>query len=579
MSITFIPIEEIFERAGHGGLVPSFSFSETTFSSFRLLRMQCKGQLIADSRQGPIIQNDSHYRLCKEALKVARETEADLFVTPEYSFPMELIGEMLTNSDLQPPHGKLWCLACQGEGRARFEDYLGTWEQHACVIRPLRGYYHHRDFVCALIYVFMSQDDNTLCIVPQLKLHSSADPEFYCEGDALSRGTAVYTFGSDRPNQLCSIICADAFHPDMHAGLFFPNHNENWIILHPQLNKRPRHPSMVRLRDAIFSRTEGRHVVYITANWAESTEVNLSQGTSMRFSTPWSCIYMKHAGEWLDVLRTARNNNLSKGLGFAYWDDAKVKVWYAHKHEHMQLIAIEKPNPATAEVNRTPAGAKVLRTYVPDEERISWFESDLPFDGRLPMNIAAAANGPFDFPLHASTEQRDRFFGLCLGHREEGQLKFATDSGDKEVIARLAMHIDDDCESFRNEDADKVGKLFECLSQPPERLPGQLRSLEGGFRLGLSDKHPDYNLFPRQGDERDGIWVAYARYEHKALEMTSRLLNQLGTDHRHQVCVFSTKIGSHETVAYPDLRVEFTAPTRVGSIIEFTEGAKKAWNP
>ena len=576
LSISFIPIEEIFEKSGHGRLVPSFSFAETTFSSFRLLRMQCKGKLVADSIQGPRIRDDSHYKLCKEALKLARETGVDLFVTPEYAFPMELIGEILTNTDLQPPNGKLWCLACQGESCSRFEDYLGTWEQHACVVRPLRGHYHRRDFVCALIYVFMGSDNNTLCIVPQLKLHSSADPEFYCEGEALSRGTVVYTFGSGRPNQLCSIICADAFHPDMHAGLFFPNRNENWIILHPQLNKRPRHPFMIRLRDAIFSRTEGRHVVYITANWADLTEVNLSSGISMRISTPWSCIYAKHAGEWLNVLRASRNDNFSKGLGFAYWDDAKVKVWYSHKQEHMQLVAIEKPNPATAEVNGTPAGAKVLRTYVPDDSRSCWCESDLPFDGRLPNNIAELAHGPFEYPLESSTEQRDRFFGLCLGHREEGQLQFAADGGGKEVIARVAIHVDDECERFRKSDADYVGRLFYCLKQKPEHLPGQIRYV-GDFRLGVSDSFPDYNLFPLKGDERDGVWVAYARNEDAAKEMAEDLLKLLGKDREHKVCVFSTKFGSHETVAYPNYRIEFTAPNRIGSIVEFTEGAEKAW--
>lgn len=578
MSIAFLPIEARFEQAGCRELVPSFSFADTRRPTIRLLRLQCLGQLTADDRRGPQLPDEAHYALCKEALGVARETRADLLLTPEYSFPLELIGELAANPQLQPPPGKLWCLACQGETFARFEDLLGGWAETARVVRPPAEHVEPRDFVCALVYAFMGADGHTLCIVPQLKLHASGDPELYCEGDALSRGTAVYVFGADRPNRLCSIICADAFHPDLNAGLFFPEGAGNWIILHPQLNKKPRHPSMVRLRDTIFSRTEGRHVVYITANWAASTEVG-SPPSSMRIAAPWSCIYMKHAEEWLNRLRAARADNLSKGLGFAYWDEAKVKVWYAHKREHLQLIAIEKPNPATAEVNAVPAGAKALRTYIPDETRLRWREAELPFDEGLPPELAAALGGSFDYPLAAPIERRDRFFGLCLGHGEEGQLSFAADGGGgREVGGRLGLHIDDDCEPLRYEDADRVGKLIDCLRVAPERLPVQLRHMRKGFHFRLDDAYPQFNLFPTGGDERDGAWVVYARNERKAREMAQRLCRRVGKDREHRVCVFSTRTGGHETVAFPVGDVDFTSPARVKPHVEFTEGGRRPWN-
>ncbi|MEF3306035.1 hypothetical protein [Paenibacillus sp. GYB003] len=576
MSIALIPIETVLEQAGCRDLVPSFSFADTASPLIRLLRLQCGGRLNADDRQGPQTADDSHYGLCKDALRVARETEADVLLTPEYSFPLELIGEMAADPRLQPPPGKLWCLACQGEERSRFLDRLGGWGERARVFRPA-GNVVWRDFVCALVYAFMGSDGHTLCIAPQLKLHASGDPELYCEGDALSRGSAVYTFGSERANRLCSIICADAFHPDMNAGLLFNEGAGDWIVLHPQLNKRPRHSYMVRLRDAIFSRTEGRRTVYVTANWAESTEVRLPQ-SSLEIAAPWSCVYMKHSGEWLSSLRTARNDSMPKGLGFAYWDEAKVKVWYAHKREHLQLVAIEKPNPATVEANAVPAGAKALRVYVPDEQRREWREADLPFDDRLPDPLTAAATGSFDFPLRASIEKRDRFFGLCLGHGEDGQLRFAADGGGREISMRLGLHIDDDCEPLRNEDADRVGKLIDCLRAESERLPGQLRHLEGRFRFRLADDYPHFNLFPDEGEERDGVWVAYARTEHKAQEMAVQLCRRVGKDYEHQVCVFSTKTGSHETVAYPVRSVEYTSPAKVRTSVEFTDGGNRAWN-
>ncbi|WP_158289527.1 hypothetical protein [Paenibacillus flagellatus] len=578
MSIAFKRIEDAFEQAGLPGLVPSFSFAAGASPAFRLLRLQCRGELDADERRGPHVRDEAHVALCRDMLRIARETTADVVLTPEYSFPLEMIDEMTANPELQPPSGKLWCLACQGEERARFEDRLGSWGRHgrAQVVRPLPGEYEPSDFVCALLYVFMGSDDHTLCIVPQYKLYASADPELYCEGVALTRGTAVYAFGSDGPNRLCSIICADAFHPELEAGHFF-REGESWIVLHPQLNKRPRHGDMVRLRDSFYSRTAGRGVVYVTSNWAESTTVRLPQ-QAMTVSTPWSCVYMKHTDEWVDSLRRARSDNLPKGLGFAYSDKAKVKVWYAHKREHLQLLAVAKPNPAVAEVSRIPAGVKAERLYVPDEARGRWLEAELPFDAELPDVVAKAAAGPFRFPLDASTEQRDRFFGLCLGHGEAGQLQFATGGDNPELSGRLSLHIDDDCESVRNEYANRVGKLIYCLNAGEAGLPGQLRHMQSGPRFHLSGDYPHYNVFPAEGDEREGVWVAYAGNEREARELSVKMLGIVGRDRETRVCVFSTRDGSHETVAYPAMRVDCTAPARIGSPVDFTVGGNPAWN-
>jgi len=230
-------------------------------------------------------------------------------------------------------------------------------------------------------------------------------------------------------------------------------------------------------------------------------------------------------------------------------------------------------------VNALPAGAKALRTYIPDGERLHWREAEMPFDEELPSELAAVLSGPFAYPLGVPIERRDRFFGMCLGNGEAGQLSFATDGGGKEIGTRLALHIDDDCEPLRHEDADRMGKLVHCLRERPERLPGQLRHMQQGLRFHLADDYPQFNLFPVEGEERDGVWVAYARSEHRARELSVRLCRQVGKDREHQVCVFSTKAGSHDTVAYPVRDIECTSPARVRPHVEFTEGRSRSWSP
>lgn len=571
MSIKLKPIEEAIEHH----LVPKFRFLDENTDSFKLLRLQCKGALIADAQQGARLEDvKSHNDLCKSTLHMAYSNRVDILMTPEYSFPMELVDDILTNPGLKPRPGALWCLACQGVSWDYFIDCLGKWGDFAYVVQPSVANYE--SFVNVLLYVFQSTQNGKLVIIPQLKIQPMRDINFNHEGSGLTTGDVIYQFGREQPNQLCSIICADAYHNGLKGNLniFNQNHySENWIILHPQLNPKPRDDSMISFRKELFNATSTRPIVYITANWSAGTTIKVRGQGNFSINNPWTCIYSKHQDKgWLEGLRSIREKNLKKGLGFSYLNIKKTKIWHAVKMEHLQQLDIQKPNPCGHPVANSDAGVGVEKIYIPNANHTDWIEEELTFDLNLPNDLVELLSNNFAYPLTATVEQRDKFFGLCLGHLEKGQLIAVED---KEQNRRLSIHIDPDCDELRNNDAENVAKLTAYLQNPIDGLPGQLGHMNGEYKYYFTDSYEYYNLFPLSQDGKKAVWVTYKGTNREAKSLAEDLKKIVGLDREDKICVFTHnytptfQIDYYPKVSYPKYDVQINASKRPESIVEF----------
>jgi hypothetical protein len=571
MQVELKPIEQVMNPE----LIPRFPFLDRSSSHFRLLRMQCQGDLIADAEQGVRVEDDTHRDICKSTLSKARDNGVDILLTPEYSIPWDLVEEMIQNPELQPQAGALWCLCCQGIPWGVFIDFMRSLQSHH-VVQPSIA--KEQNFVNVLLYVFQSTEVGKLVIIPQLKLQHMRDETLSHEAAGLTEGDVIYKFGHDLSNQLCSIICADAYHNDIKQNLrkFDERGNEHWIILHPQLNPKPRDGIMTDFRRNLFDIMGSRKAVYITANWAEGTVIKLLDGGKVSIRTPWSCIYLRNSdGNWLEGQRIIRNLNLVKGLGFSYLQKKKTIIWHSVKSEHLQQLLVQKPLPGSPAVTISNNGVRAEKVYVRDENHPSWVDSDITFDHCLPSVLAEICKGHFEFPVNASIELRDQFFGLCLGHQEEAQL-LADES--TEQSRRIGLHIDCDCEELRQSDVDRVAKLTYYLQQPKDGLPGQLGHLEGKYKYNYDNSLKYFNLYPLSGDGRQAVWVAYEERESKARELADKLKKIVEVDREHRVCVF-TQTTSLQVKAYPDdyqpndyypkYDENITAMKRTKGIVEF----------
>ncbi len=578
MPIRIMELTDCFANAEEGArVVPSFRCLDIGADTpFQLMRLQAKEELTATPTEGVRHTSDRHVAKCRDALRLARAERADLFLTPEYCVPLDLITEMLEAPDLQPRPHSLWCLGCEGVSWDAFQDHIHRWGDKAVV--GLRTLEDVRDnhFVNFLLYAFVSKEGDKLCLVPQVKLQRMSEPILVCEGLGLSLGQSIVRIGEDAENQLFSLLCADAFHPEVSTGsLFFENRSQRrYIVLHPQLNPDPRNPEIAGFRNQLFRLTSARETIYITANWAEGTTVRAEGVRPLTIETPWSSIYRRFVsldGEqhWVDRLRRIRILNLRRGLALGFLRTQKLKVWFANKMEHIQQISLSKPYDGGPEISDQRAGkVQVTKAYIPDAREDGWVESEISFPSELPASIAAEAAGEYAYPTTASMGDLDRFFGYCLGHMEKGQLYLT----DRERSARLSHHVDKACESDRERDANAVARLIRCLKRK-DRLPGQLKRLRGRFRLQLASPDFPFNVLPLSGNEEQGALAMFA-------ERTSSMKQMVETIYREtpelrwlgdKVCVFSQDEGG-QIIHYPEHTEDHTVPVKTRHSIEFTDG-------
>lgn len=573
MTVTTIPVKECFGTVELGKeLVPSFPFLETTDdTAIRFMRLQSKAELTADPSRGVFAASAAHYSKCKEVLRLARADRMELLVTPEYCIPGALITEMLQDKSLQPRPGALWVLACEGMTLDVYDDYITRWKDNAEVgLRATEGK-HESEFVNFILYVFCSSDNSKLCLVPQWKMQRMRDERFVCEGAGLSVGNKVIVFGEAAANQLFTIVCADAFKPGLiNPNLWFPNqHNRNYIVLHPQLNPSPRHPEITQFRSSLFKTTAGRNLVYITANWAEGTTLTFPGGKH-RIESPWSTIYRRfiNYGEdkgWIDQLRETRKHNYAHGLGLGFTEQ-RLKVWYAHKTEHIVKIFLVKPYDGGAEIAQPKEKVKVIQAYVTSANQDSWVVSELPFEESLPASLIKEATGEFSHTITLDIEQRDKLFGYSLGHLEKGQLVLTGN----EQSARMSYHIDAHCEPERQRNAEIIVKLIQRLKRK-DSLPWVLKRFDGKF-LYMPVSQKPLNIIPEFGNERSGVLVIYTERPDNMKQLVEVLTNEdWYLEDRISVLSQNTEKGELE---YPEYNDEFTSPKRSSHSIEYTHGGK-----
>ncbi|MCC3374229.1 hypothetical protein [Cohnella sp. REN36] len=576
MPISIMTVEACFAETCPGeSIVPRFDCLETETQSFNLMRLQPMGELVASSEMGVCSTEALHIDRVREALRLARSERADLFITPEYVVPLQLIDEMVYNEELQPPPNKLWCLCCEGMTWKAFQDHMNLWADFCYVGEGALDHIYESNFTGIILYVFQSAAGDRCCLVPQSKLQPMREDLAVCERVGLSRGKHIVLFGEARPNRLVSFICADVFNQDVNQLSFlFPDRNEyKYIVLHPQLNSAPRHVEIADLRNTMFRAECGQNTLYITANWASGTTVHIPQyERTISIHSPWSSIYRRHIhyGEegWVNGLRAFRRENFRHGLGFVFEPDMQYKIWFAHRREHMQLVSLRKPFGGAAEIERPRGTVQALKSFIPNEQRNGWCQMEIPFDTILPSDILAEANGDYLYPVQADVENRDRFFSSCLGGTEQGELTATK----VELSHRVSYHIDDECEGGRVQQGRKISNLIRCLKRLNyDRCPSQIRRLKGGYRFGMLPDAP-VNLLSKAEHVRDAALVVYVEHETQMKAKAEQLIDKHGFLMQEKIVVLALREFSGEIVHYPELNDDVTAPERRVQTTDYSQG-------
>ncbi len=478
---------------------PSLNVLVPNEDNYTVLLMQPHGQIQAS---GAGVQNRNRAlarRQFGQFLADARQTQADLAITPEYSMPWETLVATIKDG-AAPAQGKLWVLGCESITYSELEALKHDLAPTATVLyerlQPEAG-----RFIDPLAYVFFAPPTNgdaaKLVVLVQFKTHPMGDNGHF-EINGMQRGTHVYQFGGTAisPIRLVSLICADAFaFTDAHAEAIY----DRALIVHIQLNQKPRDEQFRRYRAKLLS-LSGDATEVICLNWARN--VNLWHGEQ---ATPWNNIggsawYLKpNKFDHNDATLCA---NHRRGLYYTWLKPLQSHaLFFNYEPATYQLVATKVAHIRVPAVIARRRGPQLTKTCVWNDTTTAWdeqltaddgFSAIVSESGQAKDEIKRIADGN---PLEA-----ERVLALCagkIGHEEDWHGVCRLDScviDASEVIRRITFCQDTDAEArnFRVARLKRCGNLWDILKTDAQ-LPPALADLKGGFRLEWSRAFPHQN--------------------------------------------------------------------------------------
>lgn len=514
---------------GHSGL--RVCIADT--SPVKVLQWQCRGELMADLERGVYATDSLHIDKAKNFIHLAKRTCADLVLTPEYSFPCEVLDIIVGDKELWPGKGSLWCLGMQGYARQEFTRKLGEWAGmiNLSVVRDAFEQIKESYFIDTLIYLFML-DDGRLCILPQFKTVPMAEPWNDYETRGLCNGDLIYVFDlcgkSDDLNRFLSILCSDVLCVNA-QNILNETKGMDLTIFHAQLNQEPRHEAFTLFRKSFFEKNTRGNIRLITLNWAEGTTVD-----GQPFSKPWSAFYKK-SNQGLISGQKLRMKNHDKGTYYAL--NRYTEIWYSDREEHCKQFDINKgfdPNAFCAATAHYEPTTQEYYQYNADTK--SWCSGSKDQRPAL-VKLIGRHGADYDFPLDASPHDSDVFFGLCFGHFLEGELRT-----ENELVTRLFSGSDDESDQKRKAKAEQYKKLIRLIRK--QNFPPALKDLIDNHEFYLDsataeEKNKYGNVYPKtvaQGERNPFSSALFVISGCTRQEEIESLVDRLGKSMHPNMC-------------------------------------------
>lgn len=488
---------------------PKLAVLQPTVSLFTALLVQPEALVKV---RDDYIRNANHDRARKLFTEIAREASArsvELLVTPEYSFPWESIEELL-GAGICPSGGQLWVLGCESLSLAELDNLKARFAQWAKVLHePLPQQAATVRYLDPLVYIFSTEqiDSNTAqtVMVVQFKTTPSGDPN-NIEATRMARGEDVYLFEHGNEVRLISLICSDAF--TFTDDMIDANY-EDLLLLHLQLNDRPRHEAYMRYRRRLYEFDCDRTEV-ICLNWAENIAFDLQDGAepSKKKNISGSAWHSKSGKLATDDDHVERNHR----RGLYYTLDSE-------QHRHMLHFCYE---PAAfllqaTKVRHHAVPAALSRRLGPELTQVlHWNEAMQMWD-----ESATSADDGFEAMID-DYSHRVRFLNAChatsplaverlscitSGDFGPSQNWFAaptmltvTLEPRTEVVRRVSVARDPDGKAFREH---RVRTIDALIGIPAANLPlpGHMADLLGGYHFNWVIGSPNCNVVSSQGNK------------------------------------------------------------------------------
>ena len=473
-------------------------------NNYTVLALQPHGDIEASAEGVRNRDRDLATKQFGKFLEYAKETQADLVITPEYSMPWEVLSEAILGGE-GPVQGKLWALGCESIKFSDLESLKDSLAPFATLIyEPLDA--SSTQFVSPLAYIFVSPSapndgEAKTVVLVQFKTHAMGDPDHF-EINGMQRGTRIYQFGDDGQNlKLVSLICADAFEfTDEIANAI----HDRALILHIQLNQNPRHEKFLYCRRQLLGYS-GDATEVLCLNWSEDVKMSIDGHDINWKNIAGSAWYLKP--QKFDYRDITLCSNHRQGLYYTWLEPCRSHALFFNYKPAIFLFTATKVAhvgvPGSVSKRRGP---QLTNTCNWDDQAGSWVEKTAVDDG---FSAVVSESGDAQTEIKRIAEvnplEVERILALCAGEIESNEdwhkvnLLDSCVIDSSEIIQRVTFAQDTHKRAirFRTARLRRFLNLWEIITS--EELPPALLDLRSGFSFKWSHNSPHQNVESTSG--------------------------------------------------------------------------------
>jgi hypothetical protein len=486
--------------------VPDLTMLQATHQSYRALLLQPSGPIYADTQRIGHLDLTAAAAKADAFLAMAAQRGDQLVVTPEYYLPVISLAQAAKGGPF-PAEGALWVLGCESMTPARLASFKEDCAGHCDVIYEVdpapavQGNYFDPVAYC---FITRDADKNFKRVVLfQFKTAPSRDDHGF-ENKQLRCGRAIYRFqGKDGYIKLSTIICSDALDlgEDLDANKML---SDRAILIHIQLNPKPKHTDYRRYRNDVFRRSpDSTNCDIICLNWAQ----NVVQHDSPAHANAWK---NESGSAWYlperrcSVKDNEVVNNEAKGLYYTWLDKQRRHVLHFHYDESVFELTVPKVMQDGPAVHDVLIGPQLDTRFAWDVNAGAWMASaSCPETGWSDVinanpEVTAAFQSLQDIAHRLHIE---RAISLSCGPSSMKDKWHRVDNLDvcriseSEVVARATLQLDRDVAASeeRHKRITRVATLGHILQTAT--LPPQIKDLAGGgASITWSPDSPNTNV-------------------------------------------------------------------------------------
>ena len=537
---------------------PDLALLQATHQSYRALLLQPSGPIYADTQRIGHLDLTAAAARADSFLALAAKRGDQLVVTPEYFLPVSSLAKAAQGGPF-PAEGGLWVLGCESMTPARLASFKADCAGHCDVIYEedpspvVQGNYFD-----PVAYCFVTRDSaKTLkrVVLFQFKTAPSRDDHGF-ENKQLRCGRAIYRFqGKDGYIKLSTIICSDALDlgEDADANRKL---SDRTILIHIQLNPKPKHTDYRRYRNEVFRRSAvTTDCDIVCLNWAHNV---IQHDSPDHAPHAWK---NESGSAWYVPERRCSvkddevANNEAKGLYYT-WHEKKRHVLHFHYDEAVFALTVPKVLQDGPAVHDVLIGPQLDTRFAWDADAGTWQEStSCPETGWSAITnsspeLTAAFQSLQDLKNRLHIE---RAISLSCGPHSMKEQWYRVDNLDvcripeSEVVARATLQLDRDvfASQERQQRISRVAVLSHILQTVP--LPAQIQDLGGGAAaIAWSPDSPNPNVI--KAGARPAL-VAYLG-ENPPMDVVKRigenafeLLRRENKDHKDRVAICYRTVG------------------------------------